>query len=60
MTDDPLDHMRERIDRCRRLKKYVNVPRTTGALIQTAEQGEIDLACLPAEREARQRHETFY
>ena len=59
MSDDPLHHMRERIERCRRLAKYVNDPRTTEALIQMAEQGEIDLARLLAEREARQRHETF-
>lgn len=52
MSDDPLDHMRERIERCRRLAKYVNDPRTTEALIQMAEQGEIDLARLIAEREA--------
>jgi len=48
-----LDHMRERIERCRRLAKYVNDPRTTEALIQMAEQGEIDLARLIEERDAR-------
>ena len=53
MSDDPLDHMRERIERCRRLAKYVNDPRTTEALIQMAEQGEVDLARLMAEREKR-------
>lgn len=53
MSDDPLDHMRERIERCRRLAKYVNDPRTTEALLQMAEQGEIDLARLIAEREVR-------
>ena len=50
MSDDPLDHMRERIERCRRLAKYINDPRTTEALIEMAEQGEIDLARLIAER----------
>jgi hypothetical protein len=53
MTDDPLDHMRERIARCRRLAKYINDPRTTEALLQMAEQGEKDLAELIKEREAR-------
>ena len=53
MSDDPLEHMRERIERCRRLAKYVNDPRTTEALLQMAEQGEIDLARLIKEREAR-------
>ena len=52
MSDDPLDHMRERIERCRRLAKYINDPRTTAALIDMAEQGEIDLARLIAERKA--------
>lgn len=53
MTDDPLTHMRERIERCRRLARYVNDPRTTEALLEMARQGEIDLANLLAEREAR-------
>ena len=53
MSDDPLEHMRERIERCRRLAKYVNDPRTTEALLQMAEQGEIDLAKLLAERAQR-------
>jgi hypothetical protein len=53
MSDDPLHHMRERIERCRRLAKYVNDPRTTEALIEMAEQGEIDLARLVEERDAR-------
>jgi hypothetical protein len=53
MSEDPLDHMRERIERCRRLAKYVNDPRTTEALLEMAEEGEIDLARLIAERESR-------
>lgn len=53
MSDDPLSHMRERIERCRRLAKYVNDPRTTEALLDMAEQGEVDLARLIAEREER-------
>ena len=51
MSDDPLDHMRQRIERCGRLAKYVNDPRTTKALLEMAEQGETDLARLIAERE---------
>lgn len=50
MSDDPLQNMRERIERCRRLAEYANDPRTTEALLQMAEQGEIDLARLLAER----------
>jgi len=57
MSDDPLDHMRERIERCRRLAKYVNDPRTTEALLDMAKQGEIDLARLIAERVARANQE---
>ena len=50
MKTDPLDHMRERIAKCRRLAQYVNDPRTTEALLEMAEQGEKDLAELLAER----------
>ena len=50
MNDDPLDHMRERIERCRRLAKYINDPRTTDALLEMASDGERDLARLLAER----------
>jgi hypothetical protein len=53
MSDDPLDHMRESITQCRQLPKFVNDPRTTETLLQMAEQGEIDLAQLIAERENR-------
>ena len=54
MSDDPLDHMRERIERCRRLAQYVNDPRTTEALLQMAEEGERDLGRLLEERAKRQ------
>jgi hypothetical protein len=50
VSDDPLVHMRERIDRCRRLATYINDARTTAELLEMAEQGEIDLARLLAER----------
>jgi hypothetical protein len=51
MSDDPLDHMRERIERCRRLAKYMNDPRTTEALLEMAAQGEVDLQRLMTERD---------
>jgi hypothetical protein len=54
MSDDPLDHMRQRIERCRRLAEYINDPRTTEALLQMAEDGEKDLARLLAERAERE------
>ena len=53
MSDDPLDHMRQRIEKCRRLARYINDPRTTAALLEMAEQGEKDLAQLLAERAQR-------
>lgn len=53
MSDDPLVHMRERIERCRRLATYINDPRTTEALLEMARQGEEDLARLLAERTQR-------
>jgi hypothetical protein len=53
MDDDPLKRMQQRIDRCRRLAKYVNDPRTTEALLQMAEEGEKDLVRLRAERAER-------
>ncbi|MDT9600479.1 hypothetical protein [Sphingosinicella rhizophila] len=53
MSDDPLDHMRERIERCRRLAQYINDPRTTAALLEMAEDGEKDLQRLKAERAQR-------
>ena len=54
MRDDPLDHMRERIEKCRRLASYINDPRTTKALLEMAEQGEEDLARLLSERARNQ------
>ena len=53
MSDDPLDHMRERIEKCRRLARYINDPRTTEALLEMAAQGEKDLAQLIEERAQR-------
>ncbi len=54
MSEDPLDHMQARIDRCRRLARYINDPRTTKALLEMAEDGERDLARLRAERAKRE------
>jgi len=53
MSDDPLIHMLERIERCRRLATYINDPRTTEALLEMARQGEEDLKRLLEEREQR-------
>ena len=53
MGEDALQNMRERIERCRRLAEYANDPRTTEALLQMAEEGEVDLARLRAERAKR-------
>ena len=45
--------MRARIEKCRRLAKYINDPRTTEALLAMAAEGEADLAKLEAAEEAR-------
>jgi hypothetical protein len=50
MSEDPLDRIRDRIERCRRLAKYINDPSTTAALIQMAEEGEQELARLTDDR----------
>jgi len=44
--DDPqsvIAHMRARVEKCRRLAKYINDPRTTKALLQMANDGEADI-----------------
>ena len=53
MSDDPLHNMRDRIERCRRLAEYANDSRTTEALLQMAQEIEVDLARLLEERAAR-------
>ena len=53
MTDDPLDGMRERIIRCRRLAKQILIAKATQALLEMAEEIERDLKKLEAERQAR-------
>jgi hypothetical protein len=51
MSDDPLDHMRERIEKCRRLGKSVSDEHARGALLRMAEEIEADVARLSYERE---------
>lgn len=53
MTDDPLDHMRERIAMCRRLAKSIDDKEAAKVLNEMAAQGEIDLRRLEAERSER-------
>jgi len=53
MSGDPLDGMRERIVRCRRLAKEILDRKATQALLEMAEEIERDLKALEAEREAR-------
>jgi len=52
MSDELRRNMRARIERCRRLAKYINDPRTTEALLQMADEGEADLARLEADDRA--------
>jgi len=53
MHDELRRNMRARIDKCRRLAKYINDPRTTEALLKMADEGEADLARLEADDGAR-------
>ena len=53
MNDEVIRNMRARIEKCRRLAKYVNDPRTTEALMRMADEGEADLARLEADDRAR-------
>jgi hypothetical protein len=53
MTDDPLDGMRERIEKCRRLAKDILDPKASEALRQMALDIERDLRTLEAERAGR-------
>ena len=48
MSEELKRHMRERIEQCRRLAKYINDPRTTEALLRMANEGEADLRKLEA------------
>ena len=53
MSDDPLDGMRRRIETCRRLARQMLDQQTIDALLQMAEEIEIDVAKLEAERAER-------
>jgi hypothetical protein len=53
MSDDPLDGMRRRIESCHRLAKQILDRQATDALLQMADEIEIDLAKLEAERAER-------
>jgi hypothetical protein len=53
MTDEVRRNMRARIEKCRRLAKYINDPRTTEALLRMADEGEADLARLEADYDSR-------
>ena len=53
MTDDPLDGMRDRIERCRRLARDILDRKASEALFQMAREIEADLKKLEAEREGR-------
>ena len=54
MVDDPLQHMRERIDMCRRLANNINDQDAARILRKMADQGEIDLKRLLEERDQNQ------
>jgi len=53
MKNDPLDHMRGRIEQCRRLAKMITDPQAVEVLLSMAEEGERDLERLLQEREGR-------
>jgi len=53
MSDDPLERMRARIAQCRRLAASTTDARTRDVLLQMAEEGEVDLKRLAAERAER-------
>jgi len=50
---DPLIHMRQRIEMCRRLSKSITDPEASRLLREMADQGEIDLQMLLNERQEK-------
>lgn len=50
MCDDRMDYLRERVARCRRLLDYVTDEQIAAALRNMAEEGELDIKRLEAER----------
>lgn len=55
MGDDPLEHMRARIDMCRRLANQINDQQAIAILRKMAEEGEADLKRLETERSCDRR-----
>jgi hypothetical protein len=53
MSDDPLQHMRERIEMCRRLARNINDSEVARILREMADQGEIDLQKLLEARDGK-------
>lgn len=53
MSDDPLDNMRARMEKCRRLAKQILDVQATQALLQMADEIERDVTKLEAERLGR-------
>jgi hypothetical protein len=51
MSDDVIENMRARIAQCRRLAKIIHNEEAVRTLTEMANQGEIDLAKLLAERD---------
>ena len=51
-SDDPLEHMRQRVEMCRRLAKSTTDHEAAKVLREMADQGEIDLERLLRERAA--------
>ena len=51
--DDPLNHMRQRIDMCRRMAKTTHNLELARVLREMADEGERDLEKLLEEREGR-------
>jgi predicted DNA-binding protein (UPF0278 family) len=53
MPSDLISHMRERVERCRRLAEMITDERAAAILRQMAEDGEADIARLQAQQPDR-------
>ena len=53
MGEDPIDNMRDRMHRCRRLASSISDDRTIAALREIANEIEADIARLEEERRGR-------
>ena len=49
MSAELVAKMRERVEKCRRLAKYINDPQASATLLQMADEGEADINKLLAE-----------